>query len=150
MRSGRKNPTESPRDETFAYLQKIAKTPLLEPEQETALFEKYQEGLRTFTNLLNQFPDWMLVSLEIPENKTSNSDEKLEPAQSEHGLIINQVRSEVQALSVLLEKLEEKANLLEQARWRIFESNLHLLEKYVDTPSSSELIQVGEPRSPES
>ena len=28
------NPTESPRDETFAYLQKIAKTPLLEPEQE--------------------------------------------------------------------------------------------------------------------
>ncbi|MDD9973608.1 MAG: hypothetical protein OXU27_06350, partial [Candidatus Poribacteria bacterium] len=62
------NPTELPRDETFAYLQKIAKTPLLEPEQETALFEKYQEGLRTFTNLLNQFPDWMLVSLEIPEN----------------------------------------------------------------------------------
>ena len=63
------NPTESPRDETFAYLQKIAKTPLLEPEQETALFEKYQEGLRTFTNLLNQFPDWMLVSLEIPEEQ---------------------------------------------------------------------------------
>ena len=137
------NPTESPRDETFAYLQKIAKTPLLEPEQETALFEKYQEGLRTFTNLLNQFPDWMIVSLEIPENKTSNSNEKLEPAQSEHGLIINQVRSEVQALGVLLEKLEEKANLLEQTRWRIFESNLHLLEKYVDTSSSSELMQVG-------
>ncbi|MDE0469645.1 MAG: sigma-70 family RNA polymerase sigma factor [Candidatus Poribacteria bacterium] len=137
------NPTESPRDETFAYLQKIAKTPLLEPEQETALFEKYQEGLRTFTNLLNQFPDWMLASLEIPENNTSNSKQKLEPAQSEHGLIINQVRAEIQALSVLLEKLEAKANLLEQARWRIFERNLYLLEKYVDTPSSSELMQAG-------
>ena len=68
------NRTESPKDETFAYLQKIAKTPLLDPEQETALFEKYQEGFRTFTNLLNQFPDWMLASLEIPENNTSNSD----------------------------------------------------------------------------
>ena len=137
------NPTESPRDETFAYLQKIAKTPLLEPEQETALFEKYQEGLRTFTNLLNQFPDWMLASLEIPENNTANSKQKLEPAQSEHGLIINQIRAEIQALSVLLEKLEAKANLLEQARWRIFERNLYLLEKYVDTPSSSELMQAG-------
>ena len=137
------NPTESPRDETFAYLQKIAKTPLLEPEQETALFEKYQEGFRAFTNLLNQFPDWMLASLEIPENNTSNSKQELEPAQSEHGLIINQVRAEIQALSVLLEKLEAKANLLEQARWRIFERNLYLLEKYVDTPSSSELMQAG-------
>ena len=108
------NRTESPKDETFAYLQKIAKTPLLDPEQETALFEKYQEGFRTFTNLLNQFPDWMLASLEIPENNTSNSDQRREPAQSEHGLIINQVRAETQALGVLLEKLEAKANLLEQ------------------------------------
>ncbi len=137
------NRTESPKDETFAYLQKIAKTPLLDPEQETALFEKYQEGFRTFTNLLNQFPDWMLASLEIPENNTSNSDQRREPAQSEHGLIINQVRAETQALGVLLEKLEAKANLLEQTRWKIFERNQHLLKKYVDSPSSPELMQAG-------
>ena len=137
------NPTESPKDETFAYLQKIAKTPLLDPEQETALFEKYQEGFQTFTNLLNQFPNWMLASLEIPENNTANSNQKLTPAQSEHGFIINQVRAEIQALGVLLEKLEAKANLLEQARWEIFERNLHLLKKYVDTPSSPELMQAG-------
>jgi RNA polymerase primary sigma factor len=135
--------TESPKDETFAYLQKIAKTPLLDPAQETALFEKYQEGFRTFTNLLNQFPDWMLASLEIPENRTSNSNERLEPAQSEHGLIINQVRAEIQALGVLLEKLEAKAHLLEQTRWKIFERNLHLVKKYVDSPSSPELMQAG-------
>jgi RNA polymerase primary sigma factor len=135
--------TESPKDETFAYLQKIAKTPLLDPAQETALFEKYQEGFRTFTNLLNQFPDWMLASLEIPENRTSNSNERLEPAQSEHGLIINQVRAEIQALGALLEKLEAKAHLLEQTRWKIFERNLHLVKKYVDSPSSPELMQVG-------
>ena len=67
--------TESPRDETFAYLQKIAKTPSLEPEQGTALFERYREGFQAFTNLLNQLPHWMLASLDITENKTSNSSE---------------------------------------------------------------------------
>ena len=135
--------TESPRDETFAYLQKIAKTPLLEPEQETALFERYREGFQAFTNLLNQLPHWMLASLDITENKTSNSSEKLKPAQSEHGLIIDQIRAEIQALSVLLEKLEAKTNVLEHARWKIFEENLHLLKKYVDRSASPELMQVG-------
>ncbi len=137
------NPTESPRDETFAYLQKIAKTPLLEPEQETTLFEKYREGFQAFTNLLNQLPDWMIASLNIAENNTSEKNQKLEPAQSEHGLIIDQVRAEIQALGVLLDKLEAKANLLEQARWKIFEENLYLLQKYVDRTASRELMQVG-------
>ena len=137
------NPTESPRDETFAYLQKIAKTPLLEPEQETALFEKYQEGFQAFTNLLNQFPDWMRASLNITDNDTSNGIEKLEPAQSEHGLIIDQVRAEIQALGILLEKLEAKVNVLEQTRWKIFEGNLHLLRRYVDTTTPPELRQIG-------
>ena len=41
-----------PRDETFMYLQTIAKTPLLEPEEERALFENYVEGVQTFTRLL--------------------------------------------------------------------------------------------------
>ena len=136
-------PTESPRDETFAYLQKIAKTPLLEPEQETALFERYREGFQTFTNLLNQLPNWMLASLNITENDTSNSTQKLKPAQSEHGHIIDQIRAEIQALGVLLEKLEAKVHLLEHARWKIFEENLHLLKKYVDTTASPELMQVG-------
>ena len=135
--------TESPRDETFAYLQKIAKTPLLEPEQETSLFEKYREGFQAFTNLLNQLPDWMIVSLDITEKDTSNRSQKLEPAQSEHGLIIDQVRAEIHALGVLLEKLEAKSNLLEQTRWKIFEGNLHLLKKYVDTTASPELMQMG-------
>ena len=33
------------KDENFAYLQRIARTPLLEPAEERALFEKYREGL---------------------------------------------------------------------------------------------------------
>ena len=134
---------ESPRDETFAYLQKIAKTPLLNPKQETALFEKYREGLRMFAAVLNQFPEWIFTSLDFTENLTSDSQHKFEPAQSEHGLIIDQLRAETQALGVLLEKLEAKADLLKQTRWKIFEGNLYLLKKYVDTTSPSELIQAG-------
>lgn len=134
---------ESPRDETFAYLQKIAKTPLLNPKQETALFEKYQESLQMFTTVLNQFPEWTLTSLNCTENLTANGKHKFEPAQSEHGLIIDQLRAEIQALGVLLEKLETKADLLKQIRWKIFEGNLHLLKKYIDTTSPIELIQAG-------
>ena len=134
---------ESPRDETFAYLQKIAKTPLLNPKQETALFEKYQKGLRMFNTVLNQFPEWLLTTLDAAENLASDSKHGLEPAQSEHGLIIDQLRAEIQAYGVLLEKLEAKADVLKQIRWKIFEGNLHLLKKYVDVSSPSELIQAG-------
>ena len=136
-------PTESPRDETFAYLQKIAKTPLLNPKQETALFEKYQEGLQMFATALNQFPKWILTALNLTENPTTDGKHKFEPAQSEHGLILDELRAEIQALGVLLEKLEAKANVLKEIRWKIFEGNLHLLKKYVDTTSPSELIQAG-------
>ncbi len=135
--------TEASRDETFAYLQRIAKTPLLEREQEVTLFKKYQEGLEAFTDLLNQFPDWMIASLNITKNDTSNGGEKLEPAQPEHGLIIDQVRAEIQALGSLLKKLEAKVNVWEQTRWKIFEGNLHLLKRYIDTTASPELKQVG-------
>ena len=137
------NPAESPRDETFAYLQKIAKTPLLDPEQETALFEKYQAGFQLFTTLLRQFPGWMLASLDIAKDDTPENNTEFEPPQSEHGLIISQIRAEIQALSVLLEKLETKADLLKQARWKIFQGNLHMVKKYIDETSPPELIQVG-------
>ena len=137
------NPVEAPRDETFAYLQKIAKTPLLNPEQETALFEKYQEGLQMFTAKLNEFPKWMLASLNIAEGNVPNNKHKFEPPQAEHGLIISHIRAEIQALGVLLDKLETKAKLLKQARWKIFEGNLHLLKKYVDDTSPPELMQAG-------
>ena len=136
-------PAESPKDETFAYLQKIAKTPLLDPEQETALFKKYQDGFQKFTALLNQFPDWMLTALDITSNTAPDKKHKYEPPQSEHGLIISKIRSEIQALSVLLDKLEAKAKLFEQARWRIFEGNLYLVKKHIKDTSPPEIRQAG-------
>ncbi len=135
--------TESPRDETFAYLQKIAKTPLLDPGQESALFEKYQESFQMFTALLRQFPEWMLASLNIAKDDLPENNHKPAPPQSEHGLIISQIRAEIQALSVLLEKLEAKADLLKQTRWKIFQGNVHLLKKYIDETSPPELMQAG-------
>ena len=136
-------PVESPRDETFAYLQKIAKTPLLAPEQETALFEKYQDGLQRFTAKLNEFPKWILTLLNSTDDDAPNNKHKFEPPQSEHGLIISQIRAEIQALGVLLDKLETKAKLFEQARWRIFAGEAHLLKKYINETSSPELMQAG-------
>ncbi len=136
-------PAESPRDETFAYLQKIAKTPLLDPEQESAFFEKYQDGLEKFASLFNQFPDWILTSLSISVNTDPEKKHKYEPPQAEHGLIISKIRAEVQALGVLLEKLEAKAKLFEQARWKIFEGEAHLLNKYITDTSPPELRQAG-------
>lgn len=131
------------KDETFAYLQKIAKTPLLEPEQETALFKKYREGLYTFTSLLNQFPDWLLTSFHFPENRAANTQYKFEPEQSEHGSVIDQVRTQIQTLQVLLDQLETKSKRLKQARWKIFQANAHLLEKYINADSHPELVQAG-------
>ena len=136
-------PAEAPRDETFAYLQKIAKTPLLDPKQETAFFEKYQDGLQLFTALLNQFPDWVLTSLDIDPETDTDKKYKYEPPQSEHGLIISKIRAEIQALGVLLEKLEAKAKLFEQIRWKIFAGEAHLLKKYINETSSLELRQAG-------
>ena len=136
-------PTESPRDETFAYLQKIAKTPLLDPQQESTLFEKYQESFQMFTTLLRQFPGWMLAALDIAKDDLPENNRKSAPPQSEHGLIISQIRAETQALSVLLEKLEAKADLLKQARWKIFQGNAHLIKKYIDETSPPELMQAG-------
>ena len=108
---------------------------MLDPEQETALFEKYQAGLKMFTTKLNEFPKWMLAALDTAEDDAPNKKHKFEPPQSEHGLIISHIRAEIQALGVLLDKLETKAKLLKQARWKIFEGNLHLLTKYVDETS---------------
>ena len=136
------DPVETPKDETFAYLQRIAKTPLLEPEQETALFERYSHGFDRFITKLNEFPKSMLAELDSFKKDKLNSQHKFEPQQSEHGLIMSHIRAEIQALGVLLDKLETKALLLEQVRWKIFQGNLSLLKEYIDKTASPELIQV--------
>ena len=55
--------TDSNRDEAFSYLQEIARTPLLTPEKEVALFEQFEEGKHKITELLDQLPALILAKV---------------------------------------------------------------------------------------
>ena len=136
------------KDETFAYLQTIAKTPLLEAEQEKALFETYQEGIQAFASNFKKFPKWVINILEIPIKTHSVSEQKLKPAQTDHKLIIDQISTYILPIEDILQKLEKKQKKLENVKSKILIGNLHLLKKYVDAPEhaaavSPDLMQIG-------
>ncbi|MDE0634592.1 MAG: sigma-70 family RNA polymerase sigma factor [Candidatus Poribacteria bacterium] len=136
------------KDETFAYLQTIAKTPLLGAEQEKALFETYQEGIQTFASNFKKFPKWVINILEIPIRTRSIPEQNLKPAQKDHKLIIDQISTYILPIEDILQKLEKKRKKLENVKSKILIGNLHLLKKYVNDPEhaeamSPELTQVG-------
>lgn len=136
------------KDETFAYLQKIAKTPLLEAHQEKAHFERYQEGIQNFNTSFKRLPNWIIKSLEIPAKNRNVTELKLKPAQKDHGLIIKQITTHVQSIEDIFSKLERKLKKLDKVKSKILMGNLHLLKKYVNdkepsTPGYAESIQAG-------
>lgn len=136
------------KDETFAYLQTIAKTPLLEPKQEKELFKAYQEGVQTFTSNFKLLPMWVLNVLEFPTKSRRIPDHKVNPFQKDHGLIIDQISSHLQSIDSILDKLNKKEKKLEQIKSEILMGNIHLLKKYLTDPEIStslhpDLIQGG-------
>lgn len=136
------------KDETFAYLQTIAKTPLLEPKQEKELFEAYQEGVQTFTSNFKLLPMWVLNVLEFPTKSRRIPDHKVNPFQKDHGLIIDQISSHLQSIDNILEKLNRKQEHLDKIKSEILLGNIHLLKKYLTDPEIStsahpDLMQVG-------
>lgn len=136
------------KDETFAYLQTIAKTPLLDAEQEKALFEIYQEGIQIFASNFKKLPKWVINTLEIPIKTRSISEQNLKPAQKDHKLIIDQISTYILPIEDISQKLERKQKKLENVKSKILRGNLHLLKKYVNDPEyaaavSPELMQVG-------
>ena len=138
----------SSKDETFAYLQTIAKTPLLEAHQEKAHFEKYQEGIQNFNTSFKRLPNWIIKSLDIPSKNRNITELKLKPAQSDHGLIIEQISRHVESIDDILQKLEHKRKMLDNLKSKILVGNLHLLKKFVNVKDSSssgnaDQIQVG-------
>jgi RNA polymerase sigma factor (sigma-70 family) len=52
--------TDGTRDEAFSYLQEIARTPLLQPDEEIELFKIFDEAKHEITELLNQLPPCIL------------------------------------------------------------------------------------------
>lgn len=136
------------KDETFAYLQKIAKTPLLEAHQEKSHFEKYQEGIQNFNAAFKRIPTWIIKSLNIPAKNRNVTELKLKPVQNDHGQIIEQITKHVQSIEDIFYKLEQKQKKLDNVKSKILMGNLHLLKKYVNHKDSStseyaELIQAG-------
>ena len=136
------------KDETFAYLQKIAKTPLLEAHQEKAHFERYQEGIQNFNGAFKRLPNWIIKSLDIPAKNRNVTELKLKPVQTDHGLIIEQISKHVQSIEDIFSKLEQKRKKLDNVKSKILMGNLHLLKKYVNdkvpsTTKYAELIQAG-------
>lgn len=128
------------KDETFAYLQTIAKTPLLEAQQEKALFEDYQEGIQTFASNFKKLPKWVINILDIPIKTRNTTEQNLKPAQTNHKLILDQISTYIQPIGDILQKLNSKRKKLENVKSKIFMGNLYLLKKYVNDP---ELMQAG-------
>ncbi len=136
------------KDETFAYLQTIAKTPLLEATQEKALFEEYQEGIQLFNTSFKKLPHWVIDTLEIPTKNRRTPEQKYKPAQTDHGLIIDHISKNVQSIEDILQKLERKRKKIENVKSKLLLGNLHLLKKYVNvsdstTAVSPEIMQAG-------
>ena len=136
------------KDETFAYLQTIAKTPLLEAGQEKAHFETYQQGIQDFNASFKKLPYWILNVLDIPSKNHQTAELNLKPAQKDHGQIIEQIIKHVQAIEDILRKLEQKRKKLDDVKTKLLMGNLHLLKKYVKNEKTStvgynDLIQAG-------
>ena len=132
--------TTPAKDETFAYLQTIAKTPLLEAEQEKALFEEYQDGIQKFNASFKKLPHWVLNTLEIPVKNRRVQEQKLKPAQTDHGIIIDQISKHVQSIEDILQKLEQNRKQLEDVKSKLLMGNLHLLKKYVNVDDADAII----------
>lgn len=136
------------RDETFAYLQTIAKTPLLGAEQERALFEDYQEGIQTFTSYFKKLPKYILTILDLTEKHGRATGPESKPAQTDHGLIIERISTYIQPIEEVLQKLDKKLKKLENVKSQILMGNLYLFKKYVNNTKYSEaanpeLMQAG-------
>ena len=68
--------TDNQKDEAFSYLQEIARTPLLTPEEEVELFKKFEEGKQWITDLFNQLPLSILEEVRPKAKRTRGAKQK--------------------------------------------------------------------------
>ncbi len=128
------------KDETFAYLQTIAKTPLLEPEQERELFASYQEGVQAFTSNFKLLPMWVLNALDYPTKSRKTPGHKVNPFQKDHGRIIDQISSHLQSIESILDRLNKKQQKLDKTKAKLLTGNLHILKAYLTKPGYSGIV----------
>ncbi len=141
------------RDEAFSYLQEIARTPLLTPEEEVELFQKFEEGKRQVTALLNQLPLCILERVRPKTGRRRGAKQKetngiwwspmhvatlLEQIQKEVKVYQKHVKADVtmtsddqveecERLETLEADLHDAVEIIQKAKRKIVEANLLLV-----------------------
>ncbi len=141
------------RDEAFSYLQEIARTPLLTPEEEVKLFQKFEEGKQKVTALLNQLPLCILEKVRPKTGRRRGAKQKethgiwwspmhvatlLEQIQKEIKVYQKHVETdatmassnpveECERLATLEDDLHDAVEIIQKAKRKIVEANLLLV-----------------------
>jgi RNA polymerase sigma factor (sigma-70 family) len=141
------------RDEAFSYLQEIARTPLLTPEEEVKLFQKFEEGKQKVTALLNQLPLCILEKVRPKTGRRRGAKQKetngiwwspmhvatlLEQIKKEIKIYQKHVETDVtmtlsnpaeecERLATLEDDLHDAVEIIQKAKRKIVEANLLLV-----------------------
>ena len=144
---------DSARDEAFSYLQEIARTPLLTPEEEVELFQQFEEGKQKVTALLDQLPPCILEAVRPKTGRRRGAKQKetqgiwwspmhiatlLEQIQKEIKIYQKHVETDVTAtsskqieececLATLWIDLHDAVQIIQDAKLKIVEANLLLV-----------------------
>ena len=144
---------DSARDEAFSYLQEIARTPLLTPEEEVKLFQQFEEGKQKVTALLDQLPPCILEAVRPKTGRRRGAKQKetqgiwwspmhvatlLEQIQKEIKGYQKRVETDVTAtssnqleecerLATLWIDLHDAVQIIQDAKLKIVEANLLLV-----------------------
>ncbi len=141
------------RDEAFSYLQEIARTPLLTPEEEVELFQKFEDGKQKVTALLHQLPLCILERVRPKTGRRRGAKQKetngiwwspmhvatlLEQIQKEVKVYQKHVKADVtmtpddqveecERLETLEADLHDAVEIIQKAKRKIVEANLLLV-----------------------
>ena len=149
----RSDVADGTRDEAFSYLQEIARTPLLTPEEEVELFQQFEEGKQKITALLNQLPPCILEAVRPKTGRRRGAKQKethgiwwspmhvatlLEETQKEIKAYQERVEMDVtmtsndqveecDRLDTLQKDLRVAVHIIQKAKRKIVEANLLLV-----------------------
>ena len=141
------------RDEAFSYLQEIARTPLLTPEEEVELFQRFEEGKQKVTALLDQLPLCILERVRPKTGRRRGAKQKetngiwwspmhvatlLDQIQKEIKVYQKHVKADVtmtpddqaeecKRLNTLEDDLHDAVEIIQKAKRKIVEANLLLV-----------------------
>ena len=149
----RSDVADGTRDEAFSYLQEIARTPLLTPEEEVELFQQFEEGKQQVTALLDQLPPCILEAVRPKTGRRRGAKQKetqgiwwspmhiatlLEQIQKEIKIYQKHIEIDVTAassnkmeecerLATLWIDLHDAVQIIQDAKLKIVEANLLLV-----------------------